>query len=294
MDFHTPVLVKESIDILNVLPGSNYIDATVGNGGHSLEILKLGGIVYGLDQDPVNLSIATSRISAAGFKDKFYPINANFNQLTKLYGNIIPKNISGTMFDLGLSMGQQKSTGRGFSFNDDQSLDMRLDHKTQFITAEEVINTYSFTDLYNLFSKLAQEKFSKPIINKIIAERQRQPIKDSQRLANIIREFYKHKNIKTKIDPSTKIMLALRIYVNNEIDNLKTALNSSLDFQSNCIVVIISFHSGEDRIVKQFIRNYAITGKVIALNSKPIYPKPEEIIRNPLSRSAILRSYKIK
>lgn len=294
MEFHQPVLADSVIQNLNIIPGSNYIDATVGNGGHSIKILEMGGIVYGLDQDPTNLKIATDRIYSQGYKNTFFPINTNFINLEKLIGDTIPSNIKGVVFDLGLSVGQQKSIGRGFSFNDFESLDMRLDPNSQNLTAEEVINTYSFQQLYDIFTKLAQEKFSKPLILRIISNRQQKPIKDSQRLADIIRDYYQKKHIKTNIDPSTKILMALRIFVNNELINLKYTLNSTITvLPPDCHVVIISFHSGEDRLVKQFIRQYSILNKITPLTTKPIIASTREIINNPLSRSAILRSYKI-
>jgi 16S rRNA (cytosine1402-N4)-methyltransferase len=288
MEFHQPVLVDEVLKILKVEPGLIYVDATVGNGGHTLEILKNGGVVYGLDQDPLNLKIAADRISALGFADKFFPINANFNQLESLLGAQIPSKINGLLFDLGLSSGQIKTSGRGFSYNDPESLDMRLDPQTQTVTAEEIINTYSFDELYDIFSKLAQEKFSKPLIIRLIAERQHQPIKSGQRLGNIIRQFYTEKHLRTSLDPATKIFMALRITVNNELENLKTALKATLMLHSGCIVAVISFHSGEDRLVKQFIR-HNFPGSAV----KAVLPTLEEITKNPLSRSSVLRSYKI-
>jgi len=288
MEFHTPVLVDEVNNILEVKPGLIYIDATVGNGGHSIEILKKGGLVYGLDRDPTNLTIAANRIATLGYSANFHPINSNFNQLESLLSNRIPSDISGIIFDLGLSSGQQKNPGRGFSFNDPESLDMRLDPKSQTLTAEEIINTYSYEQLYDFFTKLAQEKYSKPLIIRIISERQQQPIKSGQRLGNIIRQYYISKHIRATHNPATKIFMALRIAVNNEFENLKQTLNSTLNFRSGCTIIVISFHSGEDRIVKQFIRHHFPRH-----SNKAILPGPVEISKNPLSRSSVLRYYKI-
>lgn len=288
MEFHSPVLVNEVLEILKIEPGLIYIDATVGNGGHSLEILKRGGIVYGIDRDPDNLAIAANRITSFGFSANFHPLNTNFDQLESMIDHQIPSNVSGVLFDLGLSSGQLKTSGRGFSFNDSASLDMRLDPQNQTLTAEEIINTYSFEQLYDFFTKFAQEKYSRPLIIRIISERQQQPIKSGQRLGNIIRQYYSEKHFRTSVDPATKIFMALRIAVNNELDNLKTALNATLKLNSGCIIVVISFHSGEDRIVKQFIRHH-FPGET----SKAILPGRFEITQNPLSRSSVLRSYKI-
>jgi 16S rRNA (cytosine1402-N4)-methyltransferase len=295
MDFHQPVLLQETLNLLDVKPKKIYIDATLGNGGHTIEILKKGGIVYGLDADPANLQITVDRLKKMKIADDFHPVNSNFSNLKKLIGDIIPENISGLLLDLGLSSGQQKSTGRGFSFNDSLSLDMRLDSATQTLTAENIINTYSFDQLYDIFTKLAQEKFSKPLILRIITERQKKPIKSGLHLAGVIRDYYRQKHVRTAIDPATKIFLALRIVVNQELQNLQSLLNDTLLFlPPGCNVVIISFHSGEDRLVKQFIRQNMLVNRITNTTVKPIVPEAKEILNNPLSRSAVLRSYRIK
>lgn len=293
MEFHTPVLLTEVIDLLDVQKNKIYIDGTLGHGGHTLEILKKGGIVYGIDQDPKNLEIAINRIKEAGFEKQFFPIHNNFNQLENIVNKKIKQKIDGIVIDLGISQNQQTDQDRGFSFNDENSLDMRLDPENQELTAEEIINTYNYNELFEIFSKYAQEVYSKPLILKIIRERQKSPIKTATRLANIIRDFYKERHLKSKIDPSTKIFLSLRIVVNDEFNNLKNILIQSLKIvASNGNVCIISFNSGEDRIVKQFIRKYA-DQKTIIENKKSIKTSFQEIKKNPLSRSATLRSYRI-
>jgi 16S rRNA (cytosine1402-N4)-methyltransferase len=293
MDYHYPVLSKESVNQLDIQEGGIYIDATLGNGGHTLLILEKGGIVYGIDQDPKNLDIATQRIKETGLEKNFFPVHSNFNKITEIIDTKIHQKVDGLIVDLGLSSNQQKSKDRGFSFNDATSLDMRLDPENQEVTAEMIINTASYDDLYKVFSKLGQEVYSKPIIQRIIRERQKSPIKSGERLANIVRDFYKEKHIKSKIDPSTKIFLSLRIVVNNEFENLRGILKDSLKVvKPGGTVCIITFHSGEDRIVKQFIKTVQIQNQVSGA-SKPIKPTFEEITQNPLSRSATLRSYKI-
>lgn len=293
MEFHTPVLATETIDSLNIKENGIYIDATLGHGGHTLEILKKGGIVYGFDQDPINLKTATNRIISQGFGSKFFPIHANFINIESIVNQKINQKIDGLIADLGLSQSQQIGQGRGFSFNDEQSLDMRLDPENQELTAENIINTCDYDELFEIFSKLAQEQYAKPLILKIIRERQKSPITSGSRLADIIREYYKNNHLKSKIDPSTKIFLALRIYVNDELTNLKKILYQSLKIiKKGGIVSIITFHSGEDRIVKQFVKDYS-NQKVIIENKKPTKASFTEIKNNPLSRSATLRSYKI-
>ncbi|HOR01674.1 MAG TPA: 16S rRNA (cytosine(1402)-N(4))-methyltransferase RsmH [Candidatus Woesebacteria bacterium] len=290
MNFHHPVLLTEAIDALAVKPDHIYVDATVGHGGHTLEILKKGGIVYGFDLDSDNLNIAINRIKDHNLSKKFFPINQNFVNLSSVVSKKIKSKIDGLIADLGLSQNQQTGINRGFSFNDSQSLDMRLNPKTQTLTAEEIINTYSFEQLFEIFSKLGQELYSKPIALKIIKERQKSPFKDSLRLANIIREYYRERHLKTKIDPATKIFLSLRIAVNQEFQNLSQLLSQSLEVvKPGGHVAIITFHSGEDRLVKQFLNHH----QDLVLKQKFIRPSPSEIKFNPLSRSSILRSYKI-
>lgn len=293
MDYHYSVLSKEAIELLDVQKNGIYIDATLGHGGHALEILKKGGMVYGIDQDKNNLKLATERIKSEGYDDSFIPVHSNFNQLEKIVKTKIGQKVDGLIVDLGLSSNQQKSQGRGFSFNDSSSLDMRLDPKKQKVTAEMIINTASFDDLYKVFTKYGQELRSKPLILRIIRERQKMPIKTGERLANIIRDYYKEHHISSRIDPSTKIFMSLRIVVNNEFDNLKQLLNQTVtSIKPRGKVCIITFHSGEDRIVKQFIQKNYIQNIVTTI-SKPIKPSFSEIKDNPLSRSSILRSYKI-
>lgn len=287
MEFHIPVLLNEVLGIFNIQENSIYIDATVGNGGHSLALLQKGATVYGLDQDPVNLKIASDRINSSSFR----PINKNFNQIIEV-AQEINQPIAGVLFDLGLSSSQQKAIGRGFSFNDELSLDMRLDPNTQDLTAEEIINTYSYDQLYNIFTQYAQETLSKPLIIRIIKERQQKPIKSGLRLANIVRDYFKLKHHRFHIDPSTKIFMALRIVVNSEFENLKKVLSDSLKL-SGTKIIIISFHSGEDRLVKNFIRSQVLQKTITNLTPKAILPTTSEIKQNPLSRSAILRSYRI-
>ena len=290
MEFHTPVLLKETIEGLSISPGKIYIDATLGHGGHTVEILKLGGEVFGFDQDPNNLEIATDRITKLGLNQKFHPIHANFNQIKTIFDQQIKHKIDGLLADLGLSQSQQTEQNRGFSFNDSLSLDMRLDPKSQYLTAEEIINTYSFDDLYQIFTKYGQELYSKPLILRIIRERQKTPIKSGLRLANIIKDYYQEHHLKSKINPATKIFMSLRIAVNDEFKNLSDLLIQSLSIiKPNGIAAIITFHSGEDRIVK----NFCSENKNRLIPSKPIKPTFSETKQNPLSRSSILRLYKI-
>ncbi|MFZ2153247.1 MAG: 16S rRNA (cytosine(1402)-N(4))-methyltransferase RsmH [Microgenomates group bacterium] len=292
MEYHVPVLLHEAINLLDIKHGQIYLDCTLGNGGHTQEILKRGGIVYGIDNDPHNLEIAIDRIKTSGLSTNFHPIKDNFGNLLEIINKNHLTKIAGVLIDLGLSSNQQKSSQRGFSFNDELSLDMRLDPQTQTLTAEEIINTYSYDQLYEIFTKLAQETQSKPLIIRIISARQKEPIRSGHKLSQIVRDYYQSRHIHPKTDPSTKIFMALRIYVNSEFENLKKILLDSLEL-TGTQVVIISFHSGEDRIVKNFIRVNTQSHLIDNLTPKAITPTLSEIHQNNLSRSAVLRSYKI-
>lgn len=293
MEYHIPVLLEEVLNILGPQPGRVIIDATLGHGGHSLALLKAGATVYGIDQDPSSIKAAIKRFQDEHVSSNFIPIQGNFSDLDSIFSENIQHPVDGILIDLGLNSSQQKSTGRGFSFNDDQSIDMRLDPVSQTETAENIINTYDFQQLYNIFTKYAQETLSKPLIIRIIEERQRSPIKTGKRLADIIRKYYQEKHIHTSIDPATKIFMALRIAVNHEFEHLRNILGITKKIlKSGGVVCVISFHSGEDRIVKNFIQKERALGSILVA-SKGVSASYGETRTNPLSRSAILRSYRI-
>jgi len=274
----------EVIEQLAPSTGKIFIDCTCGHGGHSQELLNKGAIVYGIDADQSNLKIATNRLN----NPNFHPILGNFKDIAKIWQKNINVPVDGILVDLGLSSDQQSTEGRGFSFNDAQSIDMRLDPDSQNTSAEEIINTYDETQLYLLFSKVAQEPFAKPLAQRIISARQLSPIKTGQQLAKVIRDYYQLKHANPHIDPATRIFMALRIEANQEFENLNQFLiDSQKVIKKDGIIAIISFHSGEDRIVKNFIKqNNFKTSRFL--------PTQSEIKRNHLSRSAVLRTYIVK
>lgn len=283
MTYHQPVLLTEVISELNPSANKIFIDCTLGHGGHSEQLLTHGAIVYGIDADKNNLEVATNRLN----NPNFHPILDNFKNIKKIWKNNINTPIDGILVDLGLSSNQQSETGRGFSFNDDQSIDMRLNPEIQDTSAENIINTYDETQLYLLFSKVAQEQFARPLAQKIITARQKKSIKTGTELATIIRDYYQSRHIRTSTDPATKIFMALRIETNEEFENLNKFLIDSQDIiKKDGKIAIISFHSGEDRIVKNFIKNNNFK------NSR-FLPTKSEIKLNHLSRSAVLRTYTI-
>jgi len=272
MDYHFPVLINEVIETLKPDSSKTFVDCTLGNGGHTLEILNHGAKVIAFDADLDNIKIAKNRIKNKNLSI----INDNFANIDKH----IKQKVDGILFDLGLSVNQQKGTGKGFSFNDPQSLDMRLFKDNP--SAKDVINTYSKEDLFKILSFYAQEKNSR-LISKLIVKHR--PFANSLELAKMIRVNLPKTS---KIDSATKTFLALRIFVNDEFNNLKIALDKSLSLvKKGGTICVISFHSGEDRIVKQFIRKHHLKNIVS-------FPSTTEIKNNPLSRSSILRSFQIE
>lgn len=285
MTYHRPVLLSESLSLLDPAPGKIYLDATLGHAGHTLELLRKGATVYGLDYDPTNQKIAIDRIESENLSTNFHPIIGNFSKIFPLWQKNIGQPLDGLLLDLGLSVNQQSLPGRGFSFTDPDSLDMRLNPQKQKITAENIINTWDRDQLYQLFTKYSQEKLSRPLVYEIIKARQQSPIKSGQKLAEIISQYYQKKHYRSRHHPATQIFMALRIAVNQEFSHLNQALKSSLKIlKPGAPAVIISFHSGEDRLVKNFI-------SLKHLSSTRILPSTDEIKNNPLSRSAVLRCF---
>ncbi len=285
MTYHQPVLLSEAVRLLDPSPNKTFLDATLGNGGHSYQLLKKGATVFGLDADQANLKLASSRLSQ--FKH-FYPIHDNFVNLKSIHQHHIKRPLDGIIFDLGLSNNQITAQNRGFSFNDNLSLDMRLNPTHTHLTAQAIINTYDLNQLSEIFSKYGQEILAKPISASIINHRQHSPITTASRLAKIITDCYSQHHRRPTHHPATKVFLALKTVVNNEYNNLKDTLPQTINLlKPNGVTIIITFHSGEDRLVKLFIKSHHF------FQSGTIYPSSKEIDHNPLSRSAILRWYKI-
>ena len=281
MEYHQPVLASEIINLLSPSPGKIFLDATLGHGGHTLKLLEAGATVYGLDADPESLQIAKNRIPK---NFKFFPILGNFKDIKQLYDQQINQTLDGIIFDLGLNIGQIKLLNRGFSFNDNTPLDMRLNQNDSTPTAADLINQLPQKELQLLFSKYVQQPYSQEICQMIINHRHRQKIITAKDLSNLIKDFYDRKKIPSHHHPATLIFLGLRIAVNDEFKSLLQTLNGCLSIaQPKTIIAIISFHSGEDRLVKNFVRNHHLTQNPI------IKPSPSEINTNPLSRSAVLR-----
>ena len=302
---HTPVLLKEVIDLLNLREGMNVVDCTLGLGGHSLEMLKrIGakGKLTGFDQDSENLSKAKERIKNSGLgirNVKF--VNSNFENLKEE----IEKNKFGEpdaiLFDLGISSPHVDKAERGFSFMKEGPLDMRYD-QNQELTAQLVINTYNEKKLADLIFQYGEERRSRAIARAIVDARKKNPITNTSQLAEIIKSTTKGK---IGHHPATQTFQALRIYVNRELEVLESALHQAVDMcKKGGRIAVISYHSLEDRIVKNIFRYYTkncicpkelpvcqcnFQKKLYLLTKRPIIPTGIEVQKNPRARSAKLR-----
>ena len=284
--FHEPVLLKEVIGYLNIKPGRKYIDATVGGGGHSKAILKLGGQLLAIDCDPEAIEAARERLSTACPDASWRLTQGNFKDLAKIAGKYGFEKIDGVLFDLGVSSYQLETPQRGFSFNLEGPLDMRMDPSLE-VTAADLVNGLNKGELEELFKKFAQEHSAGCIAEAIINARRLKPIKTIGQLVEIIENAVPRRG---RLHPATKVFQALRIVVNDELNNLKAALPQAMALLNpGGRLTVISFHSGEDKIVKQFLRHQAKEGKLRLITKKPIRVSAEELSANPRSRSAKLR-----
>ena len=288
---HVPVLLKEAIDFLNVRRGGTYIDATVGLGGHSYEIAKrLGapGHLIGLDKDPAALERAAVRLRSEGSGEADWPKvelrHASFASLAEARS---PK-ADGILADIGLSSLQLSDAARGFSFQADGPLDMRMDPHSER-TAEQVVNHLDERELADVIYEFGEERRSRRIARAIVRSR---PIRSTAHLADVISAAARPMNqAERRIHPATRTFQALRIFVNRELDDLKALLEAAPGIlKPGGRVVVISFHSLEDRIVKDAFREGSQQGYFSVLTKKPVTATEEESDRNPRARSAKLRA----
>lgn len=299
---HTPVLLNETLDLLNLREGMNVVDCTLGLGGHAKAMLeKIGskGKLMAFDADETNLMNAKSRI--VNRKSKIDFVHANFEHLKeKIKEYKFPKP-DAILFDLGISSPHVDMAERGFSFRKEGPLDMRYD-QTQQLTAEIVINSYNEKKLADIIYEYGEERLSRVIAKKIVEARRKKRIKTTTELADIIAGTVKGRQ---KIHPATRTFQALRIYVNRELEVLESALHQAVDaIAKGGRIAVISYHSLEDRIVKNVFRYYTqncicpkelpvcqcnFKKTLYLLTKRPIIPSGIEVSANPRSRSAKLR-----
>jgi 16S rRNA (cytosine1402-N4)-methyltransferase len=310
MSIHKPVLLKESIDYLNLKPGMIVIDATLGGGGHSMEIVSRifpGGKLIAIDQDKDAIAKFEETINGLKLdrnKENIVLVNDNFANLKNALLFLKNNKVDAIIADLGISSDQLGNTERGFSFQKNSPLDMRMSQEGE-LTAEKIVNTYGEDNLKKIFSEYGEERNAGKIAAAVIQARKKNPIKTTNELVAIIKDTVPEKYINGKIHFATRIFQALRIEVNAEIENLKKFLSEATEILSaNGRLAVISFHSGEDRIVKYFFRenargcicppNFPICqcGQKPSLRivtKTPVLPTPEEVRSNPRARSAKLR-----
>lgn len=306
---HIPALKEDVQKYLQLKKGEIVLDATLGLGGHSLDILeKIGkdGKLIAFEQDERNLNIAKQNLKS--FENQIVYIHDNFRYLKTRITEAGFDTVDAVLFDLGLSSPHVDDASRGFSFSKDGPLDMRFDQRSP-LTANVVINAYREEDLTRIFFEYGEERMAKKIAKSICERRKNKTFESTVEFADFIGDLMPkiYLNRKLKTNPATKVFQAIRIEVNDEFNALKEALKQAVDvLKIGGLIVVISYHSLEDRIVKQFFNQlknppvspdqavYRIHGDplVEGLTKKPVIPTEQEIIDNPRSRSAKLRAYR--
>ena len=288
---HEPVLLKEILEYFNPQPGQNFIDGTFGGGGHGLAILeriKPDGVLIGIDWDPHAVQDSSNK--------NLILINDNYRNLKNIFvkNDQGISNISGILLDLGLSSDQLGVGDRGFSFQGKEFLDLRYNKNSQTLTGAEILKTYNQQELFKIFKEYGEEPLSWPIAKKIIADRQMgRTVETADMLVQLVSGIYR-RNFKSRSrrNPATRVFQALRIAVNDEFGNLRSVLPQAIEILARGgRLAVISFHSGEDRIVKNFFRDETKKEPpmIKILTKRPVVASEEEIEANPRSRSAKLR-----
>lgn len=288
---HEPVLLEETLELLNLRPGMAAVDCTVGRGGHAEHISRrLGptGLLIVLDADLRNLEFARSRLANAPSQTRFF--HANFVRLSEVLQTIGTIGVDAILADLGLSTNQLFDEQYGLSFAHSMPLDMRIDSRIP-TSASDLVNKTSEQELARVLYQLAQERYSRRIARKIVEARRISPITTTDRLADVVRSAIPSRGgAPPKIDPATKTFLALRIAVNHEVENLAGLLQQAPRYLNpGGRLAVISFQSTEDRVVKREYWSAEQAGVLRVLTKKPLTPSEIELARNPRSRSAKLR-----
>lgn len=288
--FHTPVMLKEVLDFLDLKPGKVIVDATTGTGGHSLEIaarIMPAGKLVCIDRDQKSLSVAAERLK--DFRETSHFAHGNFIDIPEILKSIGIKKVDGVLFDLGISSFQLEDPERGFSFQYEGPLDMRLD-RDSYISAYDLVNNLNEEEISAMLWNFGQERWHNRIAHLLIQERQKSPIATTRQLSNIVIKAIPYKYRHYRIHPATRTFQAVRIAVNRELETLDTAITRALDvLNDKGRICVISFHSLEDRIVKLNFRKLASEEKVGVITPKPLTPTLSEAQGNPSSRSAKLR-----
>ena len=302
MEEHVPVLLKEVINGLNINPSGIYLDLTVGRGGHSSEILSRlkDGFLICVDQDEEAITASKARLSQ--ISERFTVVRSNFANIETILEEQNVSMVDGILMDLGVSSPQFDKGERGFSYNADARLDMRMDQR-HALTAYQIVNTYSLEDLTKILQTYGEEKYSFSIAKNIIKAREVNPIETTFQLVDIIKKSKPMKELKKVGHPAKQVFQALRIAVNDELNVLVKALEGALKhLKPGGRLAVITFHSGEDRIVKNIFKEAAVEignridgpmttveKEYYLINHKPITASEDELERNHRSASAKLR-----
>jgi 16S rRNA (cytosine1402-N4)-methyltransferase len=282
---HTPVLAAETIEWLRIRPEGAYADVTVGTGGHALEIARrlTTGQLLAMDRDPRALEVARTRLKP--YEEKVVLVHAEFSRIGELQREMKMPLFDGVLADLGVSTLELDSPERGFSFRRAGPLDMRMNPDLP-LTANEIVNHWSERELADLLYQKAEERDSRRIARAIVRAR---PIRDTEHLATVVAGVHKARG-RQKLQPATKTFLALRIAVNREEEELEQFLSRTpATLSSEGRWVVLTYHSLEDRPVKQAFQRLEREGSFRVLTRKVIRPRPEEITNNPRARSAKMR-----
>jgi 16S rRNA (cytosine1402-N4)-methyltransferase len=293
MKTHITVFEKEAVEALAIKASSIIVDATLGSSGHAIKIVnKLGknGIFIGIDADSTAIDFGKKNLTS---KAKLYFVHDNFQNISSIIKQIHSTKVDGILADLGWRMDQFSGSGKGFSFLVDEPLIMTFgDPSTYVCTARDIVNEWSENDIFNVLKGYGEERFAKRITHAIVHARVKKPIETTFDLVRIISDAVPKLYQKGRIHPATRSFQGLRIAVNDELSVLETFIKASIDhLQSHGRLVIITFHSIEDRIVKYLFQNYARDHVGYVLTKKPIIPSSDEVTHNPRSRSAKMRIF---
>ena len=284
---HIPVLLDEVLEYLQVETNEQFIDGTVGQGGHAAAIMQTarpGARLLGIDRDPRNLEVAKERLKAFG--DRVVLVQDTYANLTELAHEHSFHKVDGILLDLGFSSAHIEEAERGFSFQREGPLDMRYDPQSP-LTAREIVNSRNEDELARIFRRYGEEKKARPIAQAIIERRQDKPFETTTELAECVSDAVGRRG---KIHPATKVFQALRIAVNDELGELERVLPDAVDvLEPGGRLAVISFHSGEDRIVKRFMKQRESSGALNILTKNIVQASREEVEKNPRARSAKLR-----
>jgi len=288
---HKTVLLNESIENLNLKEGAVYFDGTLGGAGHSAKVCAdfNGSVrVIATDQDALAIRNAKSKLADLGCKSDL--VLSNYRNIDKVLTDLEVESVDGILFDLGLSSDQLDISGRGFTFRNNEPLLMTFGEGEQKVDAKAIVNNWSEETIADILYGYSDERYARRIAKRIVTERETKRIETTNDLVRIIESAVPASYRKGKINPATKTFQALRIAVNDEITSLKEGMSKGWEFlKKGGRMAIISFHSVEDREVKNFFRDKAKLKEGKLINKKPIIPRDEEIKDNPRSRSAKLR-----